>query len=139
MLLFGILLCYLMSFVILYPPHVFSCGILRIGIGLCLSICYSAIFIKTNRISRIFNQGVKSIQRPLYTSPISQVAISSGEFIHPVEVLKNAEISINFQQLSQYNLPCQLHGLSTIHQMFVKFIHIHLPPFLPARAPATVS
>lgn len=80
MLLFGILLCYCMSFVILYPPHVFSCGILRVGIGLCLSICYSAIFIKTNRISRIFNQGVKSIQRPLYTSPISQVAISSGEF-----------------------------------------------------------
>ena len=90
-----------MSFIILAPPNIWSCASLRIGIGvslkpleileipgeffnlfsqLCLSICYSAIFIKTNRISRIFNQGVKSIQRPLYTSPISQVAISSGEF-----------------------------------------------------------
>jgi MFS family permease len=78
MLLIGILLCYCMSFVILAPPNIWSCASLRVGIGLCLSICYSAIFIKTNRISRIFNQGVKSIQRPLYTSPISQVAISSG-------------------------------------------------------------
>lgn len=79
MLLTGILCCYCMSFIILAPPNILSCASLRIGIGLCLSICYSAIFIKTNRISRIFNQGVKSIQRPLYTSPISQVAISSGK------------------------------------------------------------
>lgn len=79
MLLTGILCCYCMSFIILAPPNILSCASLRVGIGLCLSICYSAIFIKTNRISRIFNQGVKSIQRPLYTSPISQVAISSGE------------------------------------------------------------
>lgn len=78
MLLTGILCCYCMSFIILAPPNILSCASLRVGIGLCLSICYSAIFIKTNRISRIFNQGVKSIQRPLYTSPISQVAISSG-------------------------------------------------------------
>jgi 7 transmembrane sweet-taste receptor of 3 GCPR len=84
MLLTGILCCYCMSFIILAPPNILSCASLRIGIGLCLSICYSAIFIKTNRISRIFNQGVKSIQRPLYTSPISQVAISSGEStFHP--------------------------------------------------------
>lgn len=79
MLLTGILCCYCMSFIILAPPNILSCASLRVGIGLCLSICYSAIFIKTNRISRIFNQGVKSIQRPLYTSPISQVAISSGK------------------------------------------------------------
>jgi hypothetical protein len=81
-LLTGILCCYCMSFVILAPPNVLTCALLRIGIGLCLSICYSAIFIKTNRISRIFNQGVKSIQRPLYTSPLSQVTISSGELIY---------------------------------------------------------
>lgn len=80
MLLTGILCCYCMSFIILAPPQKWTCATLRVGIGLCLSVCYSSIFIKTNRISRIFNQGVKSIQRPLYTSPISQVAISSGKF-----------------------------------------------------------
>lgn len=78
-LLSGILCCYAMSFVILARPTVKRCAILRIGLGLCLSICYSAIFTKTNRISRIFNRGVKSVQRPIYTSPLSQIAISCGK------------------------------------------------------------
>ncbi|XP_014206489.1 metabotropic glutamate receptor 7-like [Copidosoma floridanum] len=77
-LLAGILSCYLMSFVILGMPSKWNCTALRIGLGLCLSLCYSAILTKTNRISRIFNQGRKSIKRPSYTSPKSQVAISVG-------------------------------------------------------------
>lgn len=79
-LLVGILSCYGMSFVILSKPTTWNCTYLRIGLGLCLSICYSAILTKTNRISRIFNQGMKSIKRPSYTSPKSQVAIAIGEF-----------------------------------------------------------
>ncbi|XP_023290502.1 metabotropic glutamate receptor 7 [Orussus abietinus] len=77
-LLVGILSCYGMSFVILSKPTTWNCTYLRIGLGLCLSICYSAILTKTNRISRIFNQGVKTIKRPSYTSPKSQVAIAIG-------------------------------------------------------------
>ncbi|XP_006619708.1 metabotropic glutamate receptor 7-like isoform X1 [Apis dorsata] len=77
-LLVGILSCYGMSFVILSKPTVWNCTYLRIGLGLCLSICYSAILTKTNRISRIFNQGTKSIKRPSYTSPKSQVVIAIG-------------------------------------------------------------
>lgn len=79
-LLAGIMSCYSMSFVILAKPTVETCAIMRIGLGLCLSVCYSAIFTKTNRISRIFNRGVKSIKRPVYTSPISQVAIALGRY-----------------------------------------------------------
>lgn len=81
-LLSGILSCYAMSFIILARPTVKRCAVLRIGLGLCLSICYSAIFTKTNRISRIFNRGVKSVQRPIYTSPLSQVAIACGEYFY---------------------------------------------------------
>ncbi|XP_068983173.1 metabotropic glutamate receptor 2-like isoform X3 [Bombus flavifrons] len=77
-LLVGILSCYGMSFVILSKPTTWNCTYLRIGLGLCLSICYSAILTKTNRISRIFNQGTKSIKRPSYTSPKSQVVIAIG-------------------------------------------------------------
>lgn len=81
-LLSGILLCYGMTFVILARPTVNRCACLRIGLGLCLSLCYSAIFIKTNRISRIFNCGVKAVSRPIYTSPISQIAICLCKFLH---------------------------------------------------------
>ncbi|XP_017757027.1 PREDICTED: metabotropic glutamate receptor 7-like, partial [Eufriesea mexicana] len=77
-LLIGILSCYGMSFVILSKPTTWNCTYLRIGLGLCLSICYSAILTKTNRISRIFNQGTKRIKRPSYTSPKSQVVIAIG-------------------------------------------------------------
>lgn len=80
-LLLGILSCYAMSFVILAEPTVVTCAVMRIGLGLCLSVCYSAIFTKTNRISRIFNRGVKTIKRPVYTSPISQVAIAFGKYL----------------------------------------------------------
>lgn len=74
-LLTGVAGCYVMSFIILARPTVIRCACLRIGLGLCLSLCYSAIFVKTNRISRIFNCGVKAVSRPIYTSPISQIAI----------------------------------------------------------------
>ncbi|KAG8233701.1 hypothetical protein J437_LFUL013353 [Ladona fulva] len=77
-LLTGILSCYLMPFLILAPPTPVTCGALRVGLGICLSLCYSAIFTKTNRISRIFNRGVKSIKRPSYTSPRSQIVICLG-------------------------------------------------------------
>ncbi|XP_037045817.1 metabotropic glutamate receptor 3-like [Bradysia coprophila] len=77
-LLLGILSSYGMTFLILSEPTVRRCAAVRVGLGLCLSLCYSAIFIKTNRISRIFNRGVKTVHRPTYTSPLSQVAICLG-------------------------------------------------------------
>ncbi|XP_034939802.1 metabotropic glutamate receptor 8-like [Chelonus insularis] len=77
-LLIGILSCYGMSFIILSEPTRLNCTYLRIGLGLCLSICYSAILTKTNRISRIFTQGKKCLKRPSYTSPKSQIAIALG-------------------------------------------------------------
>ncbi|XP_043471687.1 metabotropic glutamate receptor 7-like isoform X1 [Leptopilina heterotoma] len=76
-LLVGILSCYGMSFIILSKPTFWNCTYLRIGLGLCLSICYSAILTKTNRISRIFNEG-RQMKRPSFTSPKSQVAITIG-------------------------------------------------------------
>ncbi|XP_059488635.1 metabotropic glutamate receptor 8-like isoform X2 [Neocloeon triangulifer] len=77
-LLIGIFACYLMTFAILARPTQLSCTILRVGLGVCLTVCYSAIITKTNRISRIFNRGIRSIQRPSCTSPSSQVIICLG-------------------------------------------------------------
>ncbi len=72
----GIMLCYVMSFVILSKPTLITCTLTRIGLSLGLCICYSAILTKTNRISRIFNRGIKSgMKRPSYTSPKSQIII----------------------------------------------------------------
>ncbi|ELU03139.1 hypothetical protein CAPTEDRAFT_198326 [Capitella teleta] len=72
----GLLLSYVMTFIMVAKPSLMSCTLLRIGLGLSMCICYSAILTKTNRISRIFNRGVKAmVKRPSYTSPRSQLVI----------------------------------------------------------------
>ena len=75
-LMLGMLMCFVMTFVIVAKPTTLSCTVVRIGLGLSLAVCYAAIFTKTNRISRIFNRGVKAmVKRPSYTSPRSQLVI----------------------------------------------------------------
>ena len=54
---------------------------LRLGLGTCLSVCYSAIFTKTNRIYRIFSGCMKGNQKTAYISPKSQLLICSGELL----------------------------------------------------------
>nr|CAI5839647.1 unnamed protein product [Callosobruchus analis] len=76
MLLFGILLCYLNTFVLLAKPTTEICITQRFGIGVGFSIIYGALLTKTNRISRIFDSASKSAQRPSYISPKSQVMIT---------------------------------------------------------------
>lgn len=72
----GMLLCYAMTFVLVSKPTLLTCALSRAGLGLSLALCYSALFTKTNRISRIFNRGLKAmVKRPSYTSPRSQLAI----------------------------------------------------------------
>ena len=75
-LLFGLGFCYSMTFVMVAKPCLVSCTLLRIGLGMSLAVCYAALFTKTNRISRIFNRGVKAmVKGPSYTSPRSQLVI----------------------------------------------------------------
>jgi len=72
----GMLLCYAMTFLLVSKPTLLTCALSRAGLGLSLALCYSALFTKTNRISRIFNRGLKAmVKRPSYTSPRSQLAI----------------------------------------------------------------
>lgn len=80
LLLAGILMCYLMAIPILAKPNMFTCAVLRVGLGFALCLCYSSLLTKTNRISRIFNRGAKAgMKRPSYTSPKSQIVICCGE------------------------------------------------------------
>lgn len=75
----GIHLCYLMTFPIIIRPHMVTCIIQRLGIGLAFSMMYAALLTKTNRIARIFESTKKQGKlRPQYISPRSQVVICSG-------------------------------------------------------------
>lgn len=74
-LLVGILMCYCMTFILVQKPTDFRCGAQQIGIGLSFTTVYSALLTKTNRISRIFNAGTRSIKGPNFISPKSQLFI----------------------------------------------------------------
>ena len=77
-LLIGIFLCYAMTFVIVTKPNDWVCGAQQFGIGLCFSVCYSALLTKTNRIARIFRAGKRTAKRPNCISPSSQLFICLG-------------------------------------------------------------
>ncbi|KAL1462425.1 hypothetical protein WDU94_014259 [Cyamophila willieti] len=77
-LLSGILMCYLVTFVLVMKPTDIVCGVQRFGTGFCFTVVYAALLTKTNRISRIFNAGKRTVKRPSLISPKSQLIICTG-------------------------------------------------------------
>lgn len=75
-LLLGIFMSYGTTFILLAKPSIVLCTIKRFILGISLCLIYAAMLVKTNRIYRIFNRGIKAmVKRPSYTSPKSQIFI----------------------------------------------------------------
>ncbi|XP_068013855.1 metabotropic glutamate receptor 7 isoform X2 [Melanerpes formicivorus] len=77
-LLTGIFLCYIITFLMIAQPDAAVCSCRRLFLGLGMCISYAALLTKTNRIYRIFEQGKKSVTAPRLISPSSQLAIASS-------------------------------------------------------------
>lgn len=75
-LLTGIFLSYVITFLMIAKPNVGVCSFRRIFLGLGMCISHAALLTKTNRIYRIFEQGKKSVTAPRLISPTSQLAIT---------------------------------------------------------------
>ncbi|XP_015259243.1 PREDICTED: metabotropic glutamate receptor 7-like [Cyprinodon variegatus] len=75
-LLTGIFLCYIITFLMIAKPDVGVCAFRRIFLGLGMCISYAALLTKTNRIYRIFEQGKQSVTAPRMISPTSQLVIT---------------------------------------------------------------
>uniref|UniRef100_A0A8C1RCD6 Glutamate receptor, metabotropic 6a n=1 Tax=Cyprinus carpio TaxID=7962 RepID=A0A8C1RCD6_CYPCA len=75
-LLTGIFLIYLITFLMIAEPGTVVCAFRRLLLGLGMCITYSAMLTKTNRIYRIFEQGKKSVTPPKFISPTSQLMIT---------------------------------------------------------------
>nr|XP_002731157.1 PREDICTED: metabotropic glutamate receptor 3-like [Saccoglossus kowalevskii] len=74
-LLVGIFLSYVISFVVVAKPSVATCAATKFGIGFCFTLCYAAMLTKTNRIARIFDRAKSSVKNTKYISPTSQLVI----------------------------------------------------------------
>ncbi|XP_063965830.1 metabotropic glutamate receptor 8-like [Lytechinus pictus] len=75
-LLFGVLMCYIMSILFFVHPSFIVCGLHQLLMSHGFTVCYSALLVKTNRVHRIFQNGRSTPKRPEFISPISQVIIT---------------------------------------------------------------
>jgi len=73
----GLLLCFLNTFILLAKPGIVICGLQRFSVGMGFCAVYGALLTKTNRISRIFHSASQSARRPSYISPRSQLIITA--------------------------------------------------------------
>ncbi|XP_071946170.1 metabotropic glutamate receptor 3-like [Antedon mediterranea] len=76
LLLWGIFLAYLNGLIGSNRPTAGICTLIRLGIGSSYTLCFAALLIKTNRISRIFNRSRRGAMKTTHCiSPASQVAL----------------------------------------------------------------
>lgn len=76
-LLVGIASSFLASFAFVAAPSAISCGFTRFSLGFGYTLCYGSIFIKINRIARIFQIDADSPSKPRCISPGAQIILTS--------------------------------------------------------------
>ncbi|KAJ8257763.1 hypothetical protein GJAV_G00189420 [Gymnothorax javanicus] len=126
-LLTGIFLTYLITFLMIAEPGPVVCAFRRLLLGLGMCISYAAMLTKTNRIYRIFEQGKKSVTPPKFISPTSQLVITFilisvqvlGVFIWfgvvpPHTIIDYEELRPPNPELARGILKCDMSDLSLI-------------------------
>ena len=73
MLLFGIGICCILTFVIVAPPSTVVCVFQRIDVWFWFSLAFGALLVKIIRVARIFYSIKSSVKRLPFTDPIHQV------------------------------------------------------------------
>ena len=76
--LIGILLCFILPFIFIAKPNDVICCARAVTPGFALSIIYSALFMKINRVYRVFTSAKTTKRRPPLVKPKSQVLITFG-------------------------------------------------------------
>lgn len=131
MLLVGILMAFSVTFIAVLKPSNASCIARFFGSGVCFSICYASLFIKTNRISRIFNR--KNLaKRPILILPFSQLVLVAA--VVSVEILlllmlsfvRTPRAKLFYPTISSVYLDCSTSkldfGLSQVYNFILIFM-----------------
>lgn len=72
----GILICYISAILYSVPASDISCTLVRVVPNVGLSLIYVSIATMTIRLHRIFQAGKKSVKRPSFISPRSQIMVT---------------------------------------------------------------
>ncbi|XP_028391565.1 metabotropic glutamate receptor 8-like [Dendronephthya gigantea] len=74
----GIAMCFLVPVLFIAKPADSVCYTRNVFTGLALAMCYAPLFMKVNRIYRIFTSGKSKIARPALVTPGMQILITFG-------------------------------------------------------------
>ena len=72
----GIALCFIVPFLFIAKPNDPLCYTRNLVIGLALAMCYAPLFMKINRIYRIFTSARSSVARPPLVTPRMQLLVT---------------------------------------------------------------
>ncbi len=72
----GIALCFIVPFLFIAKPNDPLCYARNLVIGLALAMCYAPLFMKINRIYRIFTSARSSVARPPMVTPHMQLLLT---------------------------------------------------------------
>ena len=89
-LMFGIIMCYSLTFFMAAWPNAFTCGVIRFGTGFSICICYAALLVKTSRIARIFS----GKPDPLFITPKWQLVLT-GLLVLPQALIGVVGLLVN--------------------------------------------
>ena len=74
----GISLCFTVPFLFIAKPGGYLCYARNLVTGLALAMCYAPLFMKINRIYRIFNNAKTTTARPVLVTPRMQLLTTFG-------------------------------------------------------------
>lgn len=74
----GILLCSITPFLYIAKPNDALCYARKSCTGLAMAMCYAALFMKINRVYRVFTSAMTTIRRPALVRPKSQILVTIG-------------------------------------------------------------
>lgn len=128
LLLIGILMAFSTTFVTVLKPRDVTCIARFFGHGVAFTICYASLFIKTNRISRIFNR--KNLaRRPILILPFSQLILVVGVvsvqilLLLMVVLLRTPRAELYYPEISKVYLDCSISdldfGLSQVYNFLL--------------------
>ena len=128
LLLIGILMAFSMTFVTVLKPRDVTCIARFFGNSVAFTICYASLFIKTNRISRIFNR--KNLaRRPILILPFSQLILVVGVvsvqilLLLMLVLLRTPEAKLYYPEISIVYLDCSTSdldfGLSQVYNFLL--------------------
>lgn len=128
----GMYLCYLTTFVLLAKPTQISCYLTRILPGLSFCMIYAALVTKTNRIARILAGSKKKImtKKPRFMSATAQVVITCMLISIEVGIIvfallwEPADWKLHYPSLNRVVLVCNTTSLGVIAPLGFDFFLI---------------